>query len=88
MNLNKQIRRLMDERGIDPLALAARMRGLGAEASYAAAHSWYSGRRTPRADALPAIARALGVEIADLYGDEDEGAADYCVVRPCAAGAA
>jgi transcriptional regulator with XRE-family HTH domain len=74
------------------LAMAIRQASHGrVKATERGIRGWEKGEYTPRAEAMPSIAAALGCEIIDLYGDgasleDDEEAAalsldDYLRVR-------
>ena len=66
--LRERIRELMDASGVDAAELVVRLRRHGYEASWDACQAWYTGRRSPNAAAIPALAAALDVTPNDLYG--------------------
>lgn len=67
MNIGTRIEEARQARGI-PLVHVARAAGI----SYEGLHNIISGRSSPRLDTLRRIAVALGVEVADLVGREEE----------------
>lgn len=82
MNLTRAIRDLMDDAGLDALDLAARIREGGYPIAYNTVYQWSVGRRTPRAEHICVIARALGVTTDSIYA-----AAQACVAEETAASA-
>lgn len=60
--LNRRIRALREVAGLTQEELGAAV-GLGK----AAVSAWERGHSTPGSDDLPAIAKALGVEVGDLF---------------------
>lgn len=67
MDIKETIRARMDDLGLDALKLAFEMNALGCECSYHNAYNWWSGKSTPRAEAIPYLAKALKYESVDEF---------------------
>ena len=69
MTTQTKLRALMDERGLNPEALAVAMQQAGFSVSVHTVLGWYYGRREPRGAGLRALAATLGVTVDALLGD-------------------
>jgi transcriptional regulator with XRE-family HTH domain len=65
--LAKQVRDLRDSRGLSAEELAQKIRTAGYAVSISTIYHWENGTRQIPVDALPAIAKALRVNLIDLF---------------------
>lgn len=61
--LQKNIRRLRNDRGLSQEQLAAMLR----LKDKSAVSNWETGKASPRSSSIPRLAKALGATVADLY---------------------
>ena len=64
-----RLRKLREAAGLDVESMVAAVNRHGYECSTAAYYHWENGTAVPRIDALPSLAKALGLTPADLLPD-------------------
>jgi len=67
--MKKNLRRIMQDRDMNPARLAVALQDAGHEISYAAVIGWYYGYRTPTLENASALASVLGVTVEELTTD-------------------
>jgi len=66
-----RIGQLAKNLNMEPVSLAGLVTSTGYRTSESTAKRWMDGDITPRAEALPFIAKALSCDISDLYDETD-----------------